>query len=406
MDSLANAAARALANGDPLGALQHVALRHDATALALRGIAMAQLDELERARDLLRRAARAFGPLEAVARARCVVAQAEVALAARDLSSQPRGLPAALRTLASRGDSQNVWHGQLSIARRQLLLGRVDRAESVLAEVSWQGAPPRLVAVRELVRAEIALRRLQPSVARPALALARAAATRAQIPALSREIEHAARALTMPAARLLASGNVELVDLDAVERLRASGALVVDACRRRVSGASGSLALARRPVLFDLARALALAWPAAAARNALIESVFGVRRPNDTHRARLRVEVGRLRAQLGPLAAIAATPEGFVLQPFAGAAALVLAPPIDGDGAALVALLADGAAWSTSALALALGASQRTVQRGLAALEEAGQVRAVGRGRAQRWLAPSLAGFTTTLLLPASSLTA
>src|SRR6187402_3062303 len=135
MDSLANAAAQALARGDPLGALQRVALRHDPAALALRGIAMAQLGELERARELLRRAARAFGPIEAVARARCVVAEAEVALAARDLAGQPRGLGAALRTLASRGDALNVWHGQLSIARRQLLLGHAAVAAEILRDV-------------------------------------------------------------------------------------------------------------------------------------------------------------------------------------------------------------------------------------------------------------------------------
>jgi hypothetical protein len=406
MDSLANAAARALANGDPLGALQQVALRQDPTALALRGIAMAQLDELQRARDLLRRAARAFGPLETVARARCVVAEAEVALAARDLSGQPRALEACLRTLASRGDMLNVWHGKLSIARRQLLLGHIDRAELNLSEVVWQGAPPRLVAVRELVGAEIALRRLATRAAREALERAREAAQAAQVPALSREIENAARALTAPAARLLANGSVELVDLDAVERLRASPHLVVDACRRCVSGPGKTIALARRPVLFELARALARAWPQDASRNAVIEDVFGVRRPNETHRARLRVEVGRLRAELRPLADITATAGGFALHPHADAKVLVLAPPIDGEGAALVALLADGAAWSTSALALALGASQRTVQRGLAALEEAGQVRAVGRGRAQRWLAPPLSGFTTMLLLPALPMTA
>jgi DNA-binding transcriptional ArsR family regulator len=406
MDSLVNAAARALANGDALGALQHVALRNDATALALRGIAMAQLDELERARDLMRRAARAFGPLEAVARARCIVAEAEIALAARELRAQPRALDAALRTLASSGDTLNVWHGQLSIARRQLLLGHVDRAERILSEVDWQGAPPRLQAVRELVSAEIALRRLRPGAARLALEKARAAAAGAQIPALAREIEHSARALTTPAARLLASGNVELVDLDGVERLLASPALVVDACRRCVRRIGTTLALARRPVLFELVRTLARAWPGDATRNAILLEVFGVRRPNETHRARLRVEVGRLRAELRPFAEIAATANGFILQPRAGAAAVVLAPPIDGDGAALVALLSDGAPWSTSALSLALGASQRTVQRGLAALEEAGQVRAVGRGRAQRWLAPPLSGFTTTLLLPALSLTA
>jgi hypothetical protein len=208
MDSLANAAARALARGDPLGALQRVALRHDPAALALRGIAMAQLGELERARELLRSAARGFGPLESVARARCVVAEAEIALAARDLGAQPRGLSAALRTLAKRGDTLNVLQGQLSLARRELLVGHLVAAETLLTDLDWAGAPPRLLAMRELVEAEIALRRLEPGKARSALANATAAAARAQIPALSREIENAARALTVPAARLLRAGSL------------------------------------------------------------------------------------------------------------------------------------------------------------------------------------------------------
>jgi hypothetical protein len=403
MDSLANAAAQALARGDPLGALQRVALRHDPAALALRGIAMAQLGELERARELLRRAARGFGPRHSVARARCVVAEAEVALAARDLGAQPRALSAALRTLARRGDRLNVWHGQLSLARRELLLGRLAAAERLLADADWSGAPPRLVAVRELVEAEVALRRIEPGRARAALTRAIDAATRARIPALSREIENAARALTVPAARLLRAGGVQLVDLEAVAQLRSSTALVVDACRRCATCGGKALKLSRRPVLFALARTLARAWPGAAPRDQLLADVFGVRRPNDSHRVRLRVEIGRLRAQLRELAGIVATEGGFELVPHEGAEAVVLAPPIDGEDAAIVALLADGLSWSTSALALALGASQRSVQRGLAALEEAGQVRAVGRGRAQRWVAPPLVGFTTTLLLPLPS---
>jgi len=402
MDSLANAAAQALARGDPLGALQRVALRHDPAALALRGIAMAQLGELERARELLRRAARGFGPLESVARARCVLAEAEIALAARDLGAQPR-VSSALRTLARRGDTLNVWQGQLSLARRELLVGQLAAAEKLLGELDWAGAPPRLFAVRELVEAEIALRRIEPARARAALTRALEAAARAQIPALSREIANAARALTVPAARLLRAGSVQLVDLEAVARLRSSTALLVDACRRNVTSGGKTLKLSRRPVLFELARALARAWPEAAPRERLLEDVFGVRRPNDSHRARLRVEIGRLRAELRELAGIVATESGFMLQPHAAAEAVVLAPPIDGEDAAIVALLADGLAWSTSALALALGASQRSVQRGLAALEEAGQVRAVGRGRAQRWVTPPLLGFTTTLLLPLPS---
>jgi hypothetical protein len=158
--------------------------------------------------------------------------------------------------------------------------------------------------------------------------------------------------------------------------------------------------LARRPVLFALARALAEAWPGDVDRDVLIEHAFRTRDPDETHRARLRVEIGRLRKLALPLARIEASARGFALTPLGERSVVVLLPPIDGEGASLLALLADGAAWSTSALSLALGASQRTVQRALVELEAAGRVRAIGRARAQRWLAPPLAGFATNLLLP------
>src|SRR5512146_253774 len=108
MDPLITAAARALAVGDPLGALQRIALRDDAPALALRGIAMAQLGDLARAKSLLRRAARAFGRKDAVARARCVVAEAEIALVSRDLGATAKALDAARATLEKHGDRLNA----------------------------------------------------------------------------------------------------------------------------------------------------------------------------------------------------------------------------------------------------------------------------------------------------------
>ncbi len=178
--------------------------------------------------------------------------------------------------------------------------------------------------------------------------------------------------------------------------------MVVDACRRGIHAGGSWQALTRRPVLFALALALAEAWPGDVEREVLIERAFRTRRPDETHRARLRVEIGRLRSLIGRFAQIEASARGFVLKPHEGRAVVVLAPPIDGEQASLVALLSDGAAWSTSALSLALGASQRTVQRALAELEAAGRVRSIGRARAQRWLAPPLAGFTTILLLPAA----
>jgi hypothetical protein len=222
------------------------------------------------------------------------------------------------------------------------------------------------------------------------------------VPALLAEVAEARTAIARPAARRLSAGGEQTLRLDEVAALLASGALVVDACRRGLRAGATWLPLARRPVLFALARALAQGWPGDVDREALIADAFNTRRPNESHRARLRVEIGRLRALIATLARIEATERGFVLKPRAARDVVVLAPPIDGDQASLIALLSDGAAWSTSALALALPASQRTVQRALAELESDGRVRSIGRARAQRWLSPPLTGFTTILLLPAA----
>jgi hypothetical protein len=418
MDSLIATASRALAAGDALGALKRVALRDDPPALALRGIAMAQLGEHARARELLRRAARGFGTHEEMARARCVVAEAEVALAMRDLGGSPRPLVAAAAALEARADHANALQARLIAARRLLLLGRLDETAAALAarsrrlhplcrRASGPGAyrppptPPALAAVAELA-APSWLRTLRTRGAGRALARAHDAAERARVPALQAEVAEARAAFERPAARRLAAGHEESLRLDQVAALLASDALVLDACRRGLRAPAVWLPLARRPILFALARALAEAWPGDAEREALIANAFRTRHPDETHRARLRVEIGRLRKIVAPLAGVDATARGFVLRPHAGRSVAVLMPPIDGDEASLVALLADGAAWSTSALALALGDSQRTVQRPLAELVAAGRVRPIGRARAQRWLAPPLAGFTTILLLPAA----
>lgn len=406
MDSLTNAAARALAAGDAITALKHVSLRDDPPALALRGIAMAQLGEHPRARDLLRRAARGFGEHEELARARCLVAEAEVALAMRELGGAPRTLAAAAATLEARADAANATHARLIGVRRLLLLGRLADAASMLDSLALQGLPPALQAVAALAAAELALRSLRTAAALAALARAQEAAERARVPALIAEVADLHATLHRTAARCRRAGVEAPLALGDAEALLASGALVVDACRRSLRAGSMVLPLARRPILFTLAQALAEAWPGDVDRNALIEQAFRTRDPDETHRARLRVEIGRLRKLAAPLADIRATERGFALTPrgesaVAGAVAVLL-PPIDGEQAALQALLADGAAWSTSALALALGDSQRTVQRALVDLEAAGRVRSIGRTRAQRWLAPPLAGFTTILLLPAA----
>ncbi len=402
MDSLIAAAARALAAGDALGALKRVALRDDPPALALRGIAMARLGELPRARELLRRAARGFGAHEERARARCVVAEAEVALAMRDLGGSPRPLAAASTTLEACADHPNAVQARLIAARRFLLLGRLEEAEAVLAHLDVRGLPASLAAVAELAAAELALRSLRVGPAQAALARAHQAAWQARVPALLAEVAEAQAALDRPSARRLCDGGEQTLRLPEVAALLASDALVVDACRRGLSAGGAWQPLARRPVLFALARALAEAWPGDVDREALIACAFRTRRPDETHRARLRVEIGRLRTLVSAMAGIEATGRGFVLRPRGARPVVLLAPPIDGEQASLVALLADGAAWSTSALALALGASQRTVQRALVELEAAGRVRSIGRARARRWLSPPLADFTTILLLPAA----
>jgi hypothetical protein len=401
MDSLITAAARALAAGDPLGALKRIALRDDAPALALRGIAMAQLGDLVRAKALLRRAARGFGPKEVLARARCVVAQADVALASRDLGWPAKALDAARATLEEHGDRVNAAYARYREVMRFFLSGRIQDAERLLAALDPPSFPPASRVVHQLVLAGIAMRRLRIKEARAALARAGRAANHAQIPSLTAEVKRAFLVLSTPAARLITRGEERLLLLKEVEALLASNAFIVDACRHVVRDKGTLVSLARRPVLFALARALAEAWPGDAARDTLIARAFGSRFVDESHRARLRVEVGRLRAALRTLACVNATKRGFALAQLRARKVAVLAPPVEGERAAVLAFLADGESWSSSALALALGTSQRTVQRTLDLLAAAGKVQSFGHGRARRWIAPPVPGFTTTLLLPA-----
>ena len=400
MDSLITAAARALAAGNPLGALKRVALRDDAPSLALRGIAMAQLGDHVRAKALLRSAARAFGPKEAVARARCVVAEAEIALVSRDLGWPAKALDLARATLEQHGDRVNAAHARYLGVRRLLLIGRLDEAERTLAALDPAPFPPASRAAHELVVAGIAMRRLRTKAARAALARAERAARHARIPALTAEVESAFLVLNTPAARLIAGGGERLLLLEEVEVLLASKAFVVDACRHVVRDQHQVVSLAKRPVLFALARALAEAWPGDVPRDTLGARAFRLKLADESHRARLRVEVGRLRTVLRPLADVSATQRGFALAPRRAREVVVLARPVEEKHAAVLAFLADGESWSSSALALALGTSQRTVQRALDPLAAAGKVQSFGHGRARRWMTPSVPGFTTTLLLP------
>jgi hypothetical protein len=400
MDSLITAAARALAAGDPLGALNRVALREDAPALALRGIAMAQLGDFVKARVLLRRAARAFGPKEPVARARCVVAEAEVALVSRDLNWTVKSLDAARATLEAHGDRANAAHARYLEVRRLLLIGQLDDAERLLDGLDPAPFPPALKTAHHLIVAGIAMRRLHTKAARVALELADCAAEDAGIPALTAEVESAFRMLKTPAARLLAGGEERLLLLKDLEALLASNALVVDACRNLVRDAGGTVSLTSRPVLFVIARTLGEAWPGDVSRDMLIGRAFGSKRADESHRARLRVEVARLRGMLRAIADVRATKGGFALVARRAQQVVVVTRPVEEEHAAVLAFLADGESWSSSALATALGTSQRTVQRALDSLAAAGKVQSFGRGRARRWMSPSMPGFTTTLLLP------
>ena len=401
MDSLITAAARSLAAGDPLGALKRVALRDDASALALRGIAMAQLGDFVRAKELLRRAGRAFGPKEPVARARCIVAEAEIALVSRDLDWAAKTLNAARVTLEQNGDRLNAAHARYLEIRRLVLLGRLDDAGHMLADLDPMLFSPASRTAHELVVAGIAMRRLQTKAACAALERAKRAASEARIPALIAEVESAAHLLNAPAARLVARGKERPLLLEDVEEVLASKALVVDACRHSVRDAHTIIPLATRPVLFALARALGEAWPGDVPRDVLLARAFGARFVDESHRVRLRVEIGRLRRMLRSLADINATKRGFALVPRRAREIVILARPVEEEHGHVLAFLADGESWSSSALALALGTSQRTVQRALESLAAAGKVQSFGHARARRWITPPVPGFTTILLLPA-----
>ena len=403
MDSLITAAAQALAAGDPLGALNRVALRDDPPALALRGIAMARLGDFGRAKALLRQAARGFGAKAAMARARCAVAEAEIALAARDLSWPTKALTEAREVLEAHGDRTNAAYARSLEIRRMVLIGHLDEAERGLAELDPSPLLPAPRTIYELIVAGLALRRLQTKAARAALERALRTARQAGVPELHAEIERASSTLSAPAARMILRGQERLLQLDEVEALFRSDMLILDACRLALRRGGHLVPMARRPVLFALARRLAERAPEDVPRADLIAHAFRGKEADESHRARLRVEVGRLRQLIGSIAEINATRDGFVLSARDDRDIAVLAQPDEDENATVLACLADGEAWSSSGLALALGASQRTVQRALDALALSGKVQSFGRGRAQRWTCPVVPEFETALLLPAWS---
>ena len=298
-----------------------------------------------------------FGAREAVARARCIVTKAEITLASRDLGWPAKMLGAARATLEEHGDRFNAAYARYLEIRHLLLIGRLDDAERMLADLDPTPFPPASRTAHELVVAGIAMRRLRTKAARAALARAEEAAREARIPALTAEVEGASHILNTPAARRIVNGEDRLLLLEDVEELLASRALVVDACRYVVRNGITVVSLARRPVQFALARALGEAWPGDVPRDVLLARAFGARFVDESHRARLRVEIGRHRSMLRSLADITATQRGFALAPRRGREVVVLARPVENEHAAVLAFLADGESWSSSALALALGAA-------------------------------------------------
>jgi hypothetical protein len=335
-----------------------------------------------------------------MARARCVVAEAEIALVSRDLAWPEKALDTAGATLEAHGDRINSAHARTLKVRRLLLLGHLDDAERMVGEIDPAPFPPALRAAHELVVAGIAMRRLRARTAHAALAQAARAAHAAGIPALTAEVESACHALKAPVARLINRGAERLLLLEDVEALLASNALVVDACRYVVRDARTLVSLATRPVLFTLARALGEAWPGDVPRSMLVARAFRAKHADESHRARLRVEVGRLRAELRKVVDVSATKQGFKFEPRTATDIAVLVPPVEEQDTAMLAFLADGESWSSSALAIALGSSPRTVQRALDSLSAAGKVQSFGRGPARRWITPPVPGFPTILLLP------
>ncbi|HET7544915.1 MAG TPA: helix-turn-helix domain-containing protein [Polyangiaceae bacterium] len=403
VDPLLAAAAHALDTGDVLGALKRVALRDDASGLALRGVALARLGKRERARELLQRAARAFGSGAPLGRARCLLADAEIALASRDLRGVDRVLARVSQELQELGDPNNARHADCLAARVLLLRGSLPEAERALRGLDTSRTSAALRAEIQLAWVELHVRTANAARARAALVEAERAAREARISAISREVESAAALLEAPAGRLVEAGSETTLDLTQVERIqRSPRGLVIDARESSVRAGKLRVALSGRAVLFGLVRVLAEAWPSEVTRRELLSRVFAVTRGNDSHRARLRVEIARLRRLLRELLTIAATPAGFRLDPLGEREVRVLLPVSESEHSQVLSLLADGEAWSSSALASALGVNQRTVQRSLLSLEAAGRARATGRGRAKRWLLAPPRQFATPLLLPAA----
>jgi hypothetical protein len=390
------AAGRALANGEPLRALGFAGLAGGALGLTLRGVAYAQLGDLDLARQSLERAVALAG--DASTRARARAALVEIALDSGDPAPAARAAKASAAELATLGDARNAAMQRLVLARAEVLLGRLGEARRIVAEVLTTAPAEELRPVASLALAEIAIRSLAASDARDALAGARRALAGSPHPLLQRAVEAMERELSLPVARTLRGGVLESADLFAIEEASRGEWLLIDACRRLALAGRVTIPLARRPVLFALLLVLARAWPADVARDELAARAFDVRRVNASHRSRLRVEVGRLRKMMDGLAAgPEATAAGYVLA--SRRSVVVLLPPSDDEAARVALLLGDGASWSAQGLAEHAGVSKSTAQRALRSLVERGAAVRMGTGRTVRYARPGSPIASRMLLL-------
>ena len=373
-------AARALARGEALAALSAVGRLDTPLALTLRGIAYAQMGDRELARKALERALATGSDPRVLARARAALV--ELGLEDADPETTARDALASSAELLACGDARNAAMQRLVAARAEVLRGRLGAARALVAEAEADALPADVRAVLALAAAEIAIRGLGATEARHALGRARMLLSAAPHALLGRALATLEAELVRPVARLERRGEQQAADLFAIEDAAQGDELLVDACRCLCLAGRAVVPLARRPVLFALLLALARGTEA---RDALVSAAFAVRRPNASHRQRLRVEIGRLRKELSGLgAAPVATPDGYRLA--STRPVVVLLPPTDDEGARLALLLGDGAAWTARNLAAHAGVSRSTAQRTLRMLVDGGTVTRRGTGRELRYV--------------------
>lgn len=394
-------AALALHAGDAIGALQAVALRDDPRSLAMRATAMARMGDLARARILFERAERGFAGSDRLGHARCLLARAELQLAMRDGGWPAAELLGAHAIFREQGDTWNATYLKLVEARRAIMLGRLDEAETILA-VHGHGGHPVLRAIANLLGAHLFFRQLRIGEARTALARASGDLEAGGPEALRMEVLRMHATLRTPFAGRRSGKDLLPLLPDALCALNQSVNLIVDATRFEVRHRESAISLVTRPVLFSLLSCLATAWPGECRREDLIGAVFRGRQVDESYRARLRVEMLRLRRLLGAVGSVVATAGGYRLVPDNATAVVMIEPLAGTRHAQLLALLGDGEAWTSLAVAEALGASRRTAQRSLEALSREGLVRKQGAGSAQRWRAPGVDPIALAMLLPAA----